>query len=410
METKNVILVIADISGYTRFMLEHQKALVHGQMIISELMQFLVQQVRPPLELVELEGDAVFMHAPRAADPASRDAAKRNIGKQLLDLFAAFKAKTRELQAFGICMCEACANIKKLRLKIIAHSGEAVHNQIGDFKRLSGVDVIMVHRLLKNSVAADQYILLTEPTVSDIELPQTLETKAIEEVYDVGPAKARVYFPDAGQPQNATETDAPGMSKSKVGVEILRYEVRRKYEEVANTPDKGFHFHIGAPLAQLLEYDRHWCETMPAEAVASFAGTGNPFALGDIQPGDHVVDVGSGAGFDSLIAAHLAGPTGRVVGVDMTAAMLDKAKRAASGTGMNQVEFRHGYAESLPIPDEWADVVISNGVINLCPDKSAVFREMYRVLKPGGRLQAADLLVQKPILDEARKEVDLWTG
>lgn len=410
MKTDNVILIIADISGYTRFMLDHQKALVHGQMVISELMQFLVQQIKPPLEMVELEGDAVLMYALKGSDPGFRDAAGTNIGRQLLELFAAFKAKTRELQAYGICMCKACANIEKLKLKIIVHSGEAVFSKIGPFSRLSGVDVIVVHRLLKNSVEADEYILMTEPAMADIQFPEKMESVAGQEDYDVGAIKTHVCFPDAGKTGYAQDTVSQAHSTSPVGLEILRYEIQREYGEVANHPDKGFHFHTGGFLAQMLEYDPHWCEAIPAEAVASFAGTGNPFALGEIQPGDHVVDVGSGAGFDSLIAAHLVGPTGRVVGVDMTAAMLHKAEMAATATGMRQVEFKHGYAESLPLPDEWADVVISNGVINLCPDKPAVFREMYRVLKPGGRLQVADLLIQKAIPEDARKNVDLWTG
>jgi ubiquinone/menaquinone biosynthesis C-methylase UbiE len=144
--------------------------------------------------------------------------------------------------------------------------------------------------------------------------------------------------------------------------------------------------------------------------VASLAGTGNPFSLGDILPGERVMDVGSGGGFDSLIAARLVGPTGAVIGVDMTPEMLQKARAAAVEAGFQHVEFREGYAEALPVPEHWMDVVISNGVVNLCPDKLAVFPEMYRVLQPGGRLQIGDILVQQAVPDAAKEHVDLWTG
>jgi len=200
------------------------------------------------------------------------------------------------------------------------------------------------------------------------------------------------------------------VSTPKVDLGILRSEISKEYAEVANNPNKGFHFHTGRPLAQALGYAEDLIDSVPSSALESFAGTGNPFSLGEIEAGERVVDVGSGSGFDSLVAGHLVGPTGRVVGVDMTPEMLSKASAAATGAGFSQVEFRKGLAEALPVPDGWADVVISNGVINLCPDKSAVFSEMYRVLKPGGRLQLGDILVQKAVPEEAKENVDLWTG
>lgn len=200
------------------------------------------------------------------------------------------------------------------------------------------------------------------------------------------------------------------ISTPNVDVETLRCEVRKEYAEVASNPEKGFHFHTGRPLAKMLGYPDAWVDALPAGAIESFAGTGNPFSLGEIKAGEHVVDIGSGAGFDSLIAARLVGPTGHVVGVDMTTEMLKKARDAAAEAGLIHIEFREGYAESLPISDGWADVVISNGVMNLCPDKSAVFQEMYRVLKPSGRLQLADILVQKAVPDSAKRNIDLWTG
>ncbi|HEX2909831.1 MAG TPA: methyltransferase domain-containing protein [Chloroflexia bacterium] len=196
-----------------------------------------------------------------------------------------------------------------------------------------------------------------------------------------------------------------------VNLEILRSEISKEYAQVATNPGQGFHFHTGYTLAKILGYSDELVEPVPRSAVESFAGTGNPFSLGEIKPGERVVDIGAGAGFDSLIAARLVNPTGQVIGVDMTPQMLNKAQQAAIEAGLNNmVEFRQGYAEALPVEDEWADVVISNGVINLCPDKLSVFREMYRVLKPGGRLQIGDILVQKAVPESAKSQIDLWTG
>lgn len=193
-------------------------------------------------------------------------------------------------------------------------------------------------------------------------------------------------------------------------VESLRCAIQEEYEEVAATPDKGFHFHTGRPLARKLGYEDDWLEGVPEKAIESFAGTGNPFRLGALRPGDHVVDIGCGAGIDSLIAAKMVGPRGRVIGIDMTRAMLEKAQAAAELMGADHVEFRQGYGEDMPIEDDWADVVISNGVLNLFPDKSAALREMARVLKPGGRLQIGDITVQKPVSEGAKKRIELWTG
>jgi ubiquinone/menaquinone biosynthesis C-methylase UbiE len=143
-------------------------------------------------------------------------------------------------------------------------------------------------------------------------------------------------------------------------------------------------------------------EGIPESSVESFAGTGNPFSLGKLGLGEHVLDVGCGAGIDSLIAAKMVGPTGHVIGVDMTPSMMEKARRAAVECGASNVEFRQGFAEALPVLDGWADVVISNGVLNLMPDKSAALQEMARVLKPTGRLQIGDILVQKPVPESAK--------
>lgn len=196
----------------------------------------------------------------------------------------------------------------------------------------------------------------------------------------------------------------------EVLVDDLRCAIRDEYAEVASDPQKGFHFHTGRPLAAKLGYDAALLAGIPESAVESFAGTGNPFSLGEIRRGCNVVDVGSGAGIDSLIAGLMVGPEGHVIGVDMTAEMREKARGAAREAGLAHIEFHEGYAESLPVAATWADVVISNGVVNLCPDKMAVFREMYRVLKPGGRIQIGDIMVLKPVPEDAKRDIDLWKG
>ncbi|MCX7161134.1 MAG: methyltransferase domain-containing protein [Proteobacteria bacterium] len=200
------------------------------------------------------------------------------------------------------------------------------------------------------------------------------------------------------------------MTTVKIDVARLRSEVQAKYTEVATTPEKGFHFHTGRRLARMLAYPESVVTNLPDVVVESFAGVGNPFSIGDLPAGATVLDVGSGSGFDALIAAQLVGPHGRVIGVDMTLAMLEKARANARLVGLTNVEFREGLAEELPAPDNSVDVVISNGVINLCPDKLRVYREIYRVLKPGGRIQIADVVVQKPVPEDAKEDVDLWTG
>ena len=195
-----------------------------------------------------------------------------------------------------------------------------------------------------------------------------------------------------------------------VDLDILRRAIQDEYAVVAQEPEHGFHFFVGRPLARLLGYDDAWLDGVPEATIASFAGTGNPFSLGALRPGERVVDVGSGGGIDSLIAARMVGASGRVIGIDMTPAMLDKARTSASAAGMTNVEFREGFGESLPVEDGWADVVISNGVLNLMPDKDAALREMARVLRPGGRLQIGDILVQKPVPQNAKEDIALWTG
>jgi SAM-dependent methyltransferase len=195
-----------------------------------------------------------------------------------------------------------------------------------------------------------------------------------------------------------------------VDPEALRDEVRAKYRAVAESPGATFHFHTGRELAQRCGYRMDRVDDLPPVAVESFAGVANPFALRDVEVGEQVVDVGSGAGFDSFLAGQAVGPAGAVIGVDMTPEMLAKSRHIARTLGVHHVEFREGIAEALPVDDGWADVVISNGVFNLCPDKRAVFEEVFRVLRPGGVLQFADIANGRPVPEEAIREIDLWTG
>ena len=202
--------------------------------------------------------------------------------------------------------------------------------------------------------------------------------------------------------------DSP--SDVTVDTNALRKEVKIKYREVALDPHGKYHFHTGRYLAKHLGYDEKFTASLPDVAVESFTGVANPFSLQPLAEGERVVDVGSGAGFDSFVAAHQVGATGKVIGVDMTEEMLTKSRSTAGKLGLTNVEFREGLAEQLPIDDGWADVVISNGVINLCTDKKAAFSEIYRVLRRGGRLQFADMANSKPVPESAIRNIDLWTG
>lgn len=193
-------------------------------------------------------------------------------------------------------------------------------------------------------------------------------------------------------------------------VDQLRSAIKDEYAEVAACPSKGFHFHTGRILADRLGYPKAQVDALPDPVVESFAGVGNPFSWGEPQPGATVVDQGSGAGFDALLAARYVGPHGHVTGVDMTPAMVSKAQRNAATLGLDNVTFREGMLEALPVADGSADYVISNGVVNLCPDKSAVLAETARVLKPGGRYHLSDIVVARDVGDDARADIGLWTG
>ena len=195
----------------------------------------------------------------------------------------------------------------------------------------------------------------------------------------------------------------------EIDVELLKSEIKKTYSAVSLEPEREFIFPTGRAWAEDLGYPAELAN-VPESAVESFAGVANPWTMGRLAAGERVLDLGSGAGTDSLVAAQMVAPEGSVTGIDMTPAMLSKARAAAAEMGATNVEFVESEAEHLPCPDGSFDVVISNGVIDLIPDKDAVFAELYRVLAPGGRMQIADVTIQNPVSEEGRRNIDLWTG
>jgi arsenite methyltransferase len=198
-------------------------------------------------------------------------------------------------------------------------------------------------------------------------------------------------------------------TEAPVDVDVLRDEIEKTYTDVSTKPDQDFIFPTGRPWAEDLGYPPELAR-VPEASVQSFAGVANHFSLGRIEPGQVVLDLGCGAGTDLLIAAQMVGPEGRAIGVDMTPTMLDRARESAAEMGLENVELHQSLIETLPLPDHSVDVVISNGVIDLVPDKDAVFAEIDRVLRPGGRLQVADVIIHTEVSEDARKRIDLWTG
>ena len=403
LREEKVVLLIADISGYTDFMLANEKSLEHSHIIISELIQTILNEVQLPLTLAKLEGDAVFLYAVKDEAFAAR---AEDLGARVLRFFNVFSHKVAELTLSSFCKCGACTNIEKLKLKVIVHSGRCAFYQIANLTELSGVDVIVLHRLLKNSVGMTEYVLLTEAAQQDLQLPLTLLSKG-EESYDgIGVVPTYVY----SSPEKTAYVPDPSAPAPALFLETLRCEIKREYADVASNPTKGFHFHTGRTLAQLLGYTDDLLDGIPESSISRLAGTGNPFALGALNPGEFVVELGCGAGMDTLIASRMVGPDGRVLSIDMTPEMLDEARAAAAEAGATNIEFHLGYIENIPLPDASVDVIISNGVINLAPDKKLVFREMHRVLKDDGRLQIGDIIVQKAVPEGAKRNIDLWAG
>lgn len=403
LREEKVLLLIADISGYTDFMLANQKSLEHSHLIISELIRTILDQVELPLTLAKLEGDAVFLYAVKDEAFAGR---AEDLGARVLRFLHVFANKVAELTLASFCKCGACTNIENLKLKVVVHSGRCTFYQIANLTELSGVDVIVVHRLLKNSVDRNEYVLLTEAAQQDLQLPLTLLSEGEESYEGIGVVKTYVY----SSPEKPMYVPDPAAPAPDLFLDTLRCEIKREYAEVATNPTKGFHFHTGRTLAQLLGYTDEMLEGIPESAISRLAGTGNPFALGPLHAGETVIELGCGAGMDTLIASRMVGPNGHVISIDMTPEMLDEARAAATSAGATNIDFHLGYMEEIPAPDASADVIISNGVINLAPDKKKVFLEMHRVLKNDGQLQIGDIIVQKAVPESAKRNIDLWAG
>ena len=403
---RQAVLLIADMSGYTKFIFANEKEISHSQMVIRELITTLLDEVDLPLQLIRIEGDAIFLYVIKNDSAHEWEKISKDLIVSVKAFFKVFSNKISELVIHKICNCTACTNIEQLKLKVVVHSGRVAFYRVNEHQELTGTAPIVVHRLLKNSVEAHEYILMSESAYLELALPEG-EVQRGEETYDdIGTVKTYVYYP----PETEPYVPSPDARPPAVFIETLRAEVFQEYAHVATNPELGFHFHTGRRLTAMLEYQDEWLEGLPEQAIESFAGTGNPMTLGELHSGARVVDVGCGAGLDCLIAAKMVGGEGEVIGVDMTKEMIDKASRNARSVGAGNVAFQQGFFEELPVEDEWADVVISNGAINLAPDKDAIFRELNRVLKPGGRLQIADILVEKPIPDNAKRNIELWTG
>jgi arsenite methyltransferase len=212
-------------------------------------------------------------------------------------------------------------------------------------------------------------------------------------------------------PHEAAVAETGGMTPAApVDVDVLREEIQKAYTDLSVRPEEEFIFPTGRAWAEELEYPKELLDRVPERSVESFAGVANHFKLGGIEQGERVLDLGCGAGTDLLIAAQMTGPTGRAIGIDMTSAMVERAHDSAAEMGRDNVEVHEGMIERVPIPDGSVDVVISNGVIDLVPDKDAVFAEIWRVLRGNGRLQIADVTIRNPVSEEGRRNIDLWTG
>jgi 2-polyprenyl-3-methyl-5-hydroxy-6-metoxy-1,4-benzoquinol methylase len=402
---KDVIFFIADISGYTRYIVANEKEMIHSQIIIRDLITTIIQEIKAPMQVIRLEGDAIFLYVDKG-DPLIRwELVRATLMESLITFFRVFSNKISELTLHKICTCNACNNVEQLKLKIVAHSGKTSFFNINDILELTGIAPIIIHRLLKNSVNADEYFLMTESAFEDLMVPREDVELGSENYDEIGTIKTYIYYPPAEPYQPDGSSNYP-----QIFVDTLRTEVSQEYSVVAVDPQQGFHFHTGRRLAGMLSYKDELLDQFPERVIESFAGTGNVFTLGELKPGEYVLDVGCGAGLDSLIAARMVGKKGKVIGIDMTPEMIAKARQNAADVGMSNIEFIQDFSEELPVPSEWADVVISNGAINLSPDKDAVFSEMFRALKPGGRLQIADILVQKPVPNNAKNNLDLWAG
>ena len=211
------------------------------------------------------------------------------------------------------------------------------------------------------------------------------------------------------RPDERSVAETGGLTPAPVDVDVLRDEIQKTYTEVSTKPEEEFMFPTGRSWAEDLGYPAELAN-VPDASVESFAGVANPFSLGRLEEGQTVFDLGCGAGTDLLVAAQMVGPGGRAIGIDMTPSIAERARTSAREMGLGNVEVQVGLIEKLPLADESVDVVISNGVIDLVPDKDSVFNEIWRVLRRGGRLQIADVTIQRPVSEEGRRNIDLWTG
>ena len=304
---RQAVFCIADMSGYTKFIFSNEKEISHSQMVIRELITTLLEEVNLPFRLVRIEGDAIFLYAVKDDPERPWETASRDLVTNMIAFFTAFSNKISELILHKICSCTACINIEQLKLKVVVHSGLAAFYRVNEHQELTGTGPIVVHRLLKNSVEADEYILFTESAYNELVLPDGRVEGGREAFDDIGTIKTYVYYPPPPEPYIVP----PDARMPSIFVETLRAEVAQEYAQVAQNPDLGFHFHIGRRLARLLEYPDEWLKDLPEEAIESFAGTGSPFNLGKLQPGSRVIDAACGAGLDCLIAAKMVGALAR---------------------------------------------------------------------------------------------------
>jgi len=403
---REAMFFIADISGYTKFIFSNEKEISHSQMVIRELITTLLEKIVEPLQIIRIEGDAIFFFVFKDDPKTPWDALSEQITLKLELFFKVFAHKMAELNLHKVCHCTACINIENLKLKVVVHSGPAAFYRVNDYQELTGTSPIVIHRLLKNSLNSDEYLMFTEPAYNDLTLSDKKVEEGVESYDDIGDINTFVYYPDPPEPYVHLSNSKP----PAIFLETLRAEVSKEYAQVATNPELGFHSHTGRRLTELLGYKDEWLEDLPERVIESFAGTGNPFDPGELNPGENVVDAGCGAGLDCLISSRMVGEGGQVIGVDMTDEMVEKATINSATMKSENVSIREGVLEELPVEDEWADVVISNGAINLAPQKEAVFREFYRVVKPGGRVHLSDILVDRPIPDAAKRNIELWTG
>lgn len=231
--TERVVLILADISGYTRFMLANQTALVHAQMVITKLLEAIIREVEIPLKVKEIEGDAVFLYAIKPDDEAAWEETRRLIGRKLVSFFEAFARGILAGSEFALCQCPSCQNVDQLKLKIVVHSGEAVFHKVGRFSDVSGVDVILAHQLLKNSIPSDEYVLMTESAYREIEFPTEVEVTRGEEHYEgFGSIRTYTYLSESASAPDAAAVDRFYANRGRAFATGLRLLVKGYFGQI----------------------------------------------------------------------------------------------------------------------------------------------------------------------------------